>query len=172
MTPAPQEPLPKALLLGPTPPHQESIAMRNRLLERPTPRVRGLFVAAALLVQAAAHGQEGVLRFDHLSVEDGLSHSRVTSIVQDRLGFIWLATQEGLSRYDGYGFKVYRHDPDDPGSLADSEAEALLLDRQGELWVGTFGGLDRFVQAEERFEHHRHDPSDPGSLSHDIVQAE
>ncbi len=133
-------------------------------------RVLGLAVVAALLAQSAADGQEGVLRFDHLSVEDGLSHSTVTSIVQDRMGFIWFATQEGLSRYDGYGFKVYRHDPEDPDSLADSVAYTLLIDRLGDLWVGTFGGgLDRFVQAEERFVHHRHEPGNPGSLSHPAV---
>ncbi len=128
------------------------------------------FAVSCLLLAAPAHGQEGAPRFDHLSVEDGLSHSTVTSIVQDHHGFLWIASQEGLNRYDGYGFKVYRHDPEDAGSLADNEAFTLLVDNRGELWIGTYGaGLDRFVQAEERFDHFSHRPDDPASLSHPAV---
>ncbi len=112
------------------------------------------------------------MRFDRLSVEDGLSHSSVWTLYQDSVGFLWLGTRDGLNRFDGYGFKVYRHDPADPGSISESEVLAILEDRRGDLWIGTRGGgLNRFLRAEERFERFRHDPADPESLSHDVVEA-
>ena len=113
--------------------------------------------------------QEGELRFEHLSVEHGLSHSTVRSILQDREGYLWIGTQEGLNRYDGYRFKVFKNDPEDPGSLSESEVSVVYEDRAGELWVGTHGGLDRFQRHHETFIHYRHDPGDESSLSHDLV---
>ncbi len=111
-------------------------------------------------------------RFERLTNEDGLSQNTVFAIVQDRQGFIWLATKVGLNRYDGYGFKVYTHDPHDPGTLANGFVRVLHEDRSGMLWIGTYGGgLDRFDPVTETFTHYRHDPADPASLSHDDVRA-
>ena len=84
------------------------------------------------------------LRFSQLAVEDGLPQESVIAIAQDAQGFIWLGTQTGLARYDGYEFTVYRHDRDDPCSLSDNWIQELLLDRKGRLWVGTRVGVDRF----------------------------
>ncbi len=84
-------------------------------------------------------------RFDRLSVEDGLSHSSVWDVHQDSRGFLWFGTQEGLNRYDGYGFKVYKHSPDDPGAHSDCAVLAIHEDRTGDLWIGPRGGgLNRF----------------------------
>ena len=58
------------------------------------------------------------LRFTHLTTNDGLSQSNVKAIFQDRRGFMWFATQDGLDRYDGNAFVVYKHNPNDPGSLS------------------------------------------------------
>lgn len=125
-------------------------------------------LAAAVAISVEA--QEPALRVDRLSIEDGLSHSAVWSIHQDRLGFLWFASQEGLNRYDGHGFQVFHHDPDDPESLADDDLLYVYVDRGDGLWIGTRGGgLDRYHRAENRFEHFRHDPDDPASLSHDVV---
>ncbi len=116
------------------------------------------------------NAQSGELRFERVSVENGLSHGAVWSILQDSRGFLWAGTMEGLNRYDGYGFRIYKHHPDDPDSLSDSEVLALAEDRGGGLWIGTrSGGLNRFDRGEERFEHFRHDPDDGSSLSHDAV---
>lgn len=110
------------------------------------------------------------LDFDRISVEDGMSNLTVRAIHQDARGFMWFGTGDGLNRYDGYDFKVYKHDPEDPDSLSDSDVFSIHEDRQGEFWVGTrSGGLNRFLKAEERFEHFRHDPDDALSLSHDLV---
>ena len=115
--------------------------------------------------------QENV-RFKRLSIEDGLSQSTVEAIVQDHQGFMWFGTEDGLNRYDGYTFRKFKHDPDDPGSLADNNVWCLHVDRNGFLWVGTYSeGLDRFDPATESFEHFVHDPSDPQSLSENQVRS-
>ena len=112
------------------------------------------------------------VQFDHLSLEQGLPQSVVQCLLQDQKGFMWFGTQDGLIRYDGYEFKAYRYDPDDPHSLSNSMVMALYEDRQGTLWVGTSGGgLNRFDRQTEHFTHYRNDPDDPASLSHDNVQA-
>jgi signal transduction histidine kinase/ligand-binding sensor domain-containing protein len=85
------------------------------------------------------------LNFERISVEHGLSHSTVNCILQDSKGFMWFGTDDGLTRYDGYSFTVYRHDPDDPRSLSHNQVWSLFEDASGVLWVGTYGGgLNRF----------------------------
>ena len=80
-------------------------------------------------------------RFDRLSVLNGLSQSQVLAMVQDRFGFMWLGTQDGLNRYDGYSFQVFRSDSDDH-PIPHNHVQALLVDRDNVLWVGTKeGGL-------------------------------
>jgi two-component system sensor histidine kinase ChiS len=109
--------------------------------------------------------------FEHLSLEQGLSQSVVTAILQDRKGFLWLGTQDGLNRYDGYSFRIFRRDPRDPKSLGNNYVFSLAEDRDGRLWIGTNGGgLDRFDPASETFTHYRHDPTEPGSLPDNIVE--
>jgi signal transduction histidine kinase/ligand-binding sensor domain-containing protein len=111
------------------------------------------------------------LDFDHLSLEDGLSQSVVTAIVQGPQGFLWLGTQDGLNRYDGYQFKIFKNRRDDPASLSGNLISALLVDDAGVLWVGNYGGLDRYDPATGRFTRYQHDPQDPASLSDSSVTA-
>ena len=104
------------------------------------------------------------IRFTRLSTQDGLSQSRVEHIVQDDQGFMWFGTDDGLNRYDGYTFKVFRHDRDETNSLGGAEVRALFKDRSGALWIGVDQVLDRFDPATETFTHYRTDPKDPNSL--------
>jgi two-component sensor histidine kinase/ligand-binding sensor domain-containing protein len=90
-------------------------------------------------------------RFVRLGVEQGLSQSTGQAITQDHAGFLWIGTEEGLNRYDGYSFVVYKHNPEDPESLPDDMISALCEDRQHHLWVGTESGLCRFDRRHERF---------------------
>ncbi len=104
------------------------------------------------------------LRFTHLSVADGLSNADVRAIVQDRQGFMWFGTWlGGLNRYDGYAFKVYKHNDYD-GSLGSDSIWGLYVDRSGVLWIATNEGVDRYDRNTDSFVHYRHRPYDPNSL--------
>jgi len=110
------------------------------------------------------------LRFEHLTVNDGLSESAVTTVAQDRRGFMWIGTHDGLNRFDGYSFTVYTNDIDDPRSLSDNAVIAIGEDQDGMLWVGTIGGgLNRFDPDTGASTRYRHDVEKPGSLGHDKI---
>ena len=109
------------------------------------------------------------VRFDRLTIRDGLSQNTIHRIAQDRAGFLWLATRDGLNRYDGYEFKVYRNDPQVPGTLAANRVRTVFVDSKGILWVGSDGGLDRYLPESDSFARYNHLSSDPKSLSHNTV---
>ena len=87
----------------------------------------------------SANAQAPTLRFEHLGQDQGLSESTVTSILEDQKGFMWFGTYDGLNRYDGNTFSIYRNDPRDPPSLSGTRiaSNGLLEDHEGILWVGT-----------------------------------
>jgi PAS domain S-box-containing protein len=136
--------------------------------------LRTALALGALLTGSAATAEHAAgqgLLFRQLKVADGLSDSRVQALSQDRLGFVWIATADGLDRYDGNGFRVFRHHPDDPASLGPGMPRTLAEGRDGALWVGLVGGgLSIFDPRTESFTHLVHDPSDPASLSNDFVE--
>jgi signal transduction histidine kinase/ligand-binding sensor domain-containing protein len=112
------------------------------------------------------------LRFEHLTTDDGLSHSSVFFINQDQQGFLWAGTQDGLNRYDGYRFTVFRSDPNDTSSLSHNAVLCMEEDPDGFLWFGTWGGgLNRFDPRSGIFTRYLHNPSDPESLSSNTVSA-
>jgi diguanylate cyclase (GGDEF)-like protein len=139
--------------------------------------MRSRFVATLALSSLCLSAGQGFaearnVRFERLSLEQGLSQSHVNCILQDRHGFLWLGTQDGLNRYDGYSFRVFKHDSREPGSLASNTVWALFEDRNGALWVGTDGGgLDRWDPSREEFVHHRHESANAKSLSGNRVRA-
>lgn len=90
--------------------------------------------------------------FDHITAPPGLTQNNVTAIAQDEHGFLWFGTQDGLHRFDGYEFKIYRHDPRDEATLSSSFVRALLVDPDGRLWVGGEPGLSRYDESKDRFE--------------------
>ncbi len=94
------------------------------------------------------------LKFEHYSVDDGLSQGTVNDIFQDKQGFLWLATQDGLNKYDGYGFNVYQHNPLDTNSLSSNWIFSISEDDNGNLWIGTQNGLDCFNPNTEKFKHY------------------
>jgi ligand-binding sensor domain-containing protein/signal transduction histidine kinase len=106
-----------------------------------------------------------VLRFDHISIEQGLSQSSVQVIFQDSRGFLWFGTEDGLNRYDGYNFKIYKPDPDAINSMSDRWITSIVEDEEGYLWIGTrLGGLNRYDPRTEEFSHFLHDDMNPASL--------
>ena len=105
-------------------------------------------------------------RFRHFGVAEGLPSSRTYSTVQDHQGFIWVGTGDGLARFDGQHFRLFRHDPDQPESLPNNDVSALLVDRGGRLWVGgEDGGLNLLNAQATGFTHWRHEPEDDASLA-------
>ncbi|MBN2369768.1 MAG: PAS domain-containing protein [Vicinamibacteria bacterium] len=106
-------------------------------------KARWRMALAALLIISAGvslDAAEDHYRFGHLTIEDALSNNWVFSILKDSEGFLWFGTENGLNRYDGAGFKIYRHDPDDPNSLPSPVAGALYEDARKRLWVGSHQG--------------------------------
>ena len=90
--------------------------------------------------------------FNHLTTEDGLSNNNVFDIVQDQIGFLWFATDDGLNRFDGYDFKIFRNDPANPNSISDNSVWALREDKNGNIWIGTQNGwLNRYDPVSEKF---------------------
>src|SRR5690349_5963217 len=99
------------------------------------------------------------IRFVRLGRSQGLSQQRVTDIAQDERGFLWFGTQYGLNRYDGYHFRVFKNDPEDPTSLCGVFISSLFVDRGGKLWIGCEYALDRYDPITETFVHYRLAPS-------------
>jgi PAS domain S-box-containing protein len=130
-----------------------------------------LFLAAMLGLCLLAVSQENP-RFRRYSIEEGLSQSSVYAILQDARGFLWFATEDGLNRFDGYEFRIFRPDPESPDSLSCPYVTSLAEEAGRYLWAGTdSGGLNRFDIAAERFRHFDHDRDDPRSLSGNRITA-
>ncbi len=112
------------------------------------------------------------IRFVRLSVGGEFFRSRVPTIAQDRYGFLWFGTDDGLYRYDGYNLKPYRREPGNPNSLSDDTVRVVYCDRAGILWIGTgFGGLDSLDPVSDAFTHYSHDPANRRSLNDNAVNA-
>ncbi len=94
-------------------------------------------------------------KFLNLSVQQGLSQNSVWSILRDKQGFLWFATNDGLNKYDGYRFFVYRHKRKDSTSISANAVHTLIQDRTGRMWLGTSGGLNIFDPATNRFSVYR-----------------
>ncbi len=115
-------------------------------------------------------GPGDTVEFERISLEQGLSQSSVHSMLQDSQGFMWFGTSDGLNKYDGYNFAVYKYDPDDRYSLSDNTVRVIYEDREGVLWIGTQdGGLDKFDRATGRFIRYQYDPNDPTTLGSNYV---
>lgn len=110
--------------------------------------------------------------FDNIPVEQGLTSNWIMKVLTDQQGFIWVGSQHGLFRYDGYHFKRFRNNPEDPSSLAGNYINTLFQDSQGVLWVGLErDGFAQYHPETESFTNYRHEPDNKNSLSHDAVFA-
>lgn len=127
----------------------------NILKKRIHPRIALLFlIVLLLLVYQPVYGQiSKQIKFNHLSLENGLSDNIVTCFLRDSHGFLWIGTQNGLNRYDGYSFTVYQDDPNDPKSLTGNWISDMVEDAQGNIWIATSNGtLNRYDYKSDWFE--------------------
>ncbi|HEX9971972.1 MAG TPA: two-component regulator propeller domain-containing protein, partial [bacterium] len=100
------------------------------------------------------------ISFECLTLDQGLSQSTVATIVQDDDGFMWFGTIDGLNKFDGYNFTVYKNNPSDSGSIADNWITSLCLGKDGTLWIGTLSrGLCNYDPRSDRFSNYRFNPS-------------
>jgi ligand-binding sensor domain-containing protein/two-component sensor histidine kinase len=112
---------------------------------------------------------EHVPKLLNLSYTQGLSQNSVWSILRDRQGFMWFGTDDGLNKFDGYTFKIYRHDKRDSTSLLHNTVRALLQDHTGLIWIGTSGGVNVLDPVTGRLTAYRYSPDDPAGLSGELV---
>ena len=128
-----------------------------------------LLLLLSCLTPAELYAQDQRLLFERLPLR-GLPHTTVRTILQDRKGFMWFGTDDGLVRYDGHGYSVFKPDMGfDAGNPY--TVVTMFEDAQGILWIGTGkNGLNRFDPSTEQFTTYQHDPDDPNSISHDAAR--
>ncbi|RXK60825.1 hybrid sensor histidine kinase/response regulator [Lacibacter luteus] len=107
----------------------------------------------------------GQLKYEQLTTSEGLSQGYVYDILQDKDGFMWFGTKDGLNRYDGYSFKVYTHDSYNPYSISNNNVNRLFEDSKGRLWVLTDDGINIYDKKRDQFRRILHDPKNANSLS-------
>lgn len=131
-------------------------------------RVFGVFTAA-MLVMVSAFAQQPKSRIKRYGIKDGLSQGVVNSISQDDQGLMWFATEDGLNRFDGYSFKIFKNDPDNTRGLADNFVQHVYKDSKDVLWVSSRKGLQQFDQRKEQFTLYKHDyPAEVNYPTNDV----
>ncbi len=134
-------------------------------------RVVALFLRLCLPLATPLFGQAGEVRFQQLSVSNGLSDQYINCIFQDSRGFLWIGTANGLNRYDGYHFTVYEYSPTDSNSLSSNWVQAAVEDEQGYLWVGTEKGLNRWDPRTGMFHRVHHSLDSSSNLQNAFITA-
>jgi len=108
--------------------------------------------------------------FTRISINDGLSQSTVRAILQDSEGYMWFGTQDGLNKYDGYKFTIYKKNLDNPNTLSNNEVTSIVEDNNGDLWIGTNGGgLNKFNKKTETFIHFKTTSIQLNKISNDFI---
>ena len=119
-----------------------------------------------IVLSPNAIAQKKPVYFNHLSSSNGLSQNRIYGIVQDHEGFIWIGTEDGLNKYDGYNFEIFKRVPGDSLSLNDNQAQAIYVAKDGTLWAGgTLAGLSKYNSATKTFTRYQNDHSNPNTLA-------
>ncbi|MBN2520692.1 MAG: hypothetical protein JXB17_09325 [Bacteroidales bacterium] len=118
-----------------------------------------------------SQAQKREIKFDHITTANGLSQGIINCIYQDKMGFMWLGTIDGLNRYDGYNFKVYKNNPKNNFSISGNIITSIIEDDYGMLWIGTRNnGINIFDQNSEVFIRYKHDPNNMNSISHNSIR--
>jgi len=107
--------------------------------------------------------------YQTISIPEGLSSPNVTYVYQDRFGYIWISTEDGLNRYDGTKIKIYRNDPDDPNSLYSNSVYSIVEDHEGYLWIGSIGVVNRYNYSTQKFDKVLLNPTLPQDKSNRVI---
>jgi signal transduction histidine kinase/ligand-binding sensor domain-containing protein/CheY-like chemotaxis protein len=130
-----------------------------------------VFFAILLQLGTKVYGQYKSVKFSSLTINNGLSQSNVKFMVKDRYGFMWFSTDDGLNRYDGYNFTVYRHDPNNIRSLPSNNTGVIFEDRDGNLWIGGNRGLSLYDRNTDTFTTLTSNKNNENTLSSDDVNS-
>lgn len=131
-----------------------------------------LYVLIFLFLICSTKISANELNFKRYTLEDGLSQSVVLDIVQDSKGFIWIATQDGLNRFDGYEFKVYRHNPNDTNTISQNWINTLNLDIDENLWIGTeYGGMNKLDLKSNQVTRYQFDSTITNSIAGNTIRS-
>ena len=128
-----------------------------------------IITIAFILIPGKSSARAPDIQFSHLTADDGLSYNTVTSIFQDRNGFLWIGTSYGLNRYDGYNFKIFLPETSNPNSISSRYITSICEDGNGSIWIGTPNGLNRYDWTTEKFYRYKNKKEDPHSLSSNLV---
>ena len=110
------------------------------------------------------------IKFEHLTSDHGLSNNSVRCFFQDRTGYLWIGTEDGLCKYDGYSFTVYKSIPDDTTSLSDNMINQIYEDKSGRLWIATSsGGLNQYRVADDKFKRYKSTDRNNSLINNEIV---
>jgi signal transduction histidine kinase/ligand-binding sensor domain-containing protein/DNA-binding response OmpR family regulator len=129
---------------------------------------RFLLLLFFVLILKFSFCQQQNLKFKRLDSKNGLSQGHVNAILKDHKGFMWFCTDEGLNKYDGYRFTIFKHNSEKITSISDNTVLDIFEDQLGDLWVGTAKGLDRFDRETESFTHYK--PGGSATVVRDILQ--
>jgi ligand-binding sensor domain-containing protein len=127
-----------------------------------------LFISS-VFVSFSALSQPKNMIFDHFDVESGLSTNWVRDIAQDKQGYIWMGTTDGLNRFDGYSFKTYQHSEDDSRSILVNFIRSVHVDNENTLWIGYNDGLSRYDADKDAFSHYRSNSNNVSSIVSDKI---
>jgi len=128
-----------------------------------------VFLSLPVSVLFAQSPESEPLYFQTYTIEDGLSDNWVRGLDQDSYGYIWIATNSGISRYDGYAFERFRNDPNDPQTISSNNTNGILVDSNDNVWVGTDAGLNKHERSSGSFIRFQNNPSDSSSLPNNFV---
>jgi len=109
----------------------------------------------------AIYGQ--LLNVKHFTIEDGMSQTSVQCLIQDKKGFLWIGTQDGLNKYDGYSFLRFKYDPSDTTTISNNYIHCIYEDNKNNIWVGTNSGLNKFDAEKQIFIRYLRDDADPNN---------
>ncbi|MEP6952394.1 MAG: two-component regulator propeller domain-containing protein [Ginsengibacter sp.] len=124
-----------------------------------------IFLLFLLSLYSFAFSQSHHIQFDHIGTAQGLSQSNVLCIMRDSRGFMWFGTRDGLNKYDGYKFTLYKNDPLDKNSISGNFIRGITESKNGDLWIATLGtGICRYNRNKENFTRYQHDRENTNSL--------
>ncbi len=135
-----------------------------------------LYILIFLLVisnlENEIYPQQSDIKFRQLSLQEGVANNLTYCMIKDSKGFLWFGTMYGLARYDGSGYIIFKHDPEDNTSISFDDIVSLFEDREGNIWIGTWGGgLNKYNPYEGKFTSFIYQDDNPDGIDDNIVWA-